>query len=121
MRWRVPGIEYRGLLFPGLMMMADGARVLEFNCRFGDPETQAILPRLKSDLLDLLEATIDGKLADTAPEWDERASVTVVMASGGYPGKYRNRENDQSASMPAATCRTCRSFTPARSARTAES
>ena len=82
------GITFRGLLFPGLMMMSDGARVLEFNCRFGDPETQAILPRLKSDLLDLLEATIDGTLAGAAVEWDPRAAVTVVMASGGYPGKY---------------------------------
>ena len=83
------GITFRGLLFPGLMMMADGARVLEFNCRFGDPETQAILPRLKSDLLDLLEATVDGKLQDAATvEWDTRPAVTVVMASGGYPGKY---------------------------------
>ena len=80
--------HFRGLLFPGLMMTADGARVLEFNCRFGDPETQAILPRLKSDLLPLLEATIDGKLEGTAIEWDERAAVTVVLASGGYPGKY---------------------------------
>jgi phosphoribosylamine--glycine ligase len=82
------GITFRGLLFPGLMMTADGARVLEFNCRFGDPETQAILPRLRSDLVDLLEATIDGKLRDAVVEWDLRPSVTVVMASGGYPGKY---------------------------------
>ena len=82
------GLTFRGLLFPGLMMMADGAHVLEFNCRFGDPETQAILPRLKSDLLDLLEATIDGKLQDASIEWDARPAVTVVMASGGYPGKY---------------------------------
>jgi phosphoribosylamine--glycine ligase len=83
------GIAFRGLLFPGLMMMADGARVLEFNCRFGDPETQAILPRLKSDLVDLLEATIEGKLQDApAVEWDTRPAVTVVLASGGYPGKY---------------------------------
>jgi phosphoribosylamine--glycine ligase len=82
------GIAFRGLLFPGLMMTADGARVLEFNCRFGDPETQAILPRLKSDLLDLIEATIDGTLSSIEPEWDDRAAVTVVMASGGYPGKY---------------------------------
>ncbi len=82
------GIDFRGLLFPGLMMTADGARVLEFNCRFGDPETQAILPRLKSDLVDLLEATIDGNLSSIEPEWDNRAAVTVVMASGGYPGKY---------------------------------
>lgn len=82
------GLDFRGLLFPGLMMTPNGPRVLEFNCRFGDPETQVILPRLKSDLLDLLEATIDGRLEESAPVWDERAAVTVVMASGGYPGKY---------------------------------
>ncbi len=82
------GIDFRGLLFPGLMMTAEGPRVLEFNCRFGDPETQAILPRLKSDLLELLEATIDGRLQDIAIEWDKRPAVTVVMASGGYPEKY---------------------------------
>ncbi|HJX24900.1 MAG TPA: phosphoribosylamine--glycine ligase, partial [Chthoniobacterales bacterium] len=82
------GVEFRGLLFPGLMIGTDGARVLEFNCRFGDPETQAILPRMKSDLLPLLEATIDGKIDNHTITWDERASVTVVLASGGYPGKY---------------------------------
>jgi len=80
-------IAYRGLLYPGLMVTSQGARVLEFNCRFGDPETQAILPRMKSDLLPLLEATIDGKIDKCTIEWDERASVTVVLASGGYPGK----------------------------------
>ena len=85
---RESGVNFRGLLFPGLMMTAEGPRVLEFNCRFGDPETQAILPRLKSDLLPLLEATIDGKLADAKIEWDSRPAVTVVMASGGYPEKY---------------------------------
>jgi phosphoribosylamine--glycine ligase len=82
------GVSFRGLLFPGLMITAEGPRILEFNCRFGDPETQVILPRLKSDLLPLLEATIDGKLDCTTIEWDERAAVTVVLASGGYPGKY---------------------------------
>lgn len=81
-------VTFRGLLFPGLMMTAEGPRVLEFNCRFGDPETQVILPRLKSDLLELLQATIDGKLERTAIQWDERAAVTVVLASGGYPDKY---------------------------------
>ncbi len=85
---RESGITFRGLLFPGLMMTADGPRVLEFNCRFGDPESQAILPRLKSDLLPLLEATIDGTLDRATIEWDERPAVTVVMASGGYPDKY---------------------------------
>ncbi|HSP44534.1 MAG TPA: phosphoribosylamine--glycine ligase, partial [Chthoniobacterales bacterium] len=81
-------ITFRGLLFPGLMVTSNGTRVLEFNCRFGDPETQAILPRLKSDLLPLLEATIDGRLDRAVVEWDERPAVTVVMASGGYPDKY---------------------------------
>ena len=81
-------VAFRGLLFPGLMMTAEGPRVLEFNCRFGDPETQVILPRLKSDLLELIQATIDGRLENTAIEWDERAAVTVVLASGGYPDKY---------------------------------
>lgn len=82
------GVVFRGLLFPGLMITADGPRVLEFNCRFGDPETQVILPRLKSDLVELFEATIDGTLDRVAIEWDERAAVTVVLASGGYPEKY---------------------------------
>ena len=82
------GIRFRGLLYPGLMITGEGAHVLEFNCRFGDPETQAILPRMKSDLLPLLQATIDGKIDNYTIEWDSRASVTVVLASGGYPGKY---------------------------------
>ena len=85
---RENGVIFRGLLFPGLMITAEGPRVLEFNCRFGDPETQAILPRLKSDLVPLLEATIDGQLDRATIEWDKRPAVTVVMASGGYPGKY---------------------------------
>ena len=82
------GVTFRGLLYPGLMITGDGPRVLEFNCRFGDPETQALLPRMRSDLLPLLEATIDGKIEQCAIEWDTRAAVTVVLASGGYPGKY---------------------------------
>ena len=82
------GITFRGLLYPGLMITDDGARVLEFNCRFGDPETQAILPRMKSDLLPLLEATIDEKIGNYSIEWDPRPAVTVVFASEGYPNKY---------------------------------
>jgi phosphoribosylamine--glycine ligase len=82
------GVPFRGLLYPGLMITSEGPRVLEFNCRFGDPETQALLPRMKSDLLPLLEATIDGTLDQCAVEWDTRAAVTVVLASAGYPGKY---------------------------------
>ena len=84
------GIAFSGLLFPGLMMTAEGPRVLEFNCRFGDPETQAILPRLKSDLLELIEATIDSTLEEVAVEWDERPAVAVVLASGGYPASYEH-------------------------------
>src|SRR5215831_11635879 len=82
------GVTFRGLLYPGLIITSDGPRVLEFNCRFGDPETQALLPRMKSDLLPLLEATIDGNIDKCAIEWDARAAVTVVLASAGYPGKY---------------------------------
>jgi phosphoribosylamine---glycine ligase len=82
------GTIFRGLLFPGLMITEDGLRVLEFNCRFGDPETQAILPRMKSDLLPLLIATIEGRLENVAIEFDPRIAVTVILASGGYPGKY---------------------------------
>src|SRR5437762_12601036 len=82
------GIMFRGLLYPGLMITNDSPRVLEFNCRFGDPETQALLPRMKSDLLPLLEATIDGKIDTCTVEWDTRPAVTVVLTSAGYPGKY---------------------------------
>jgi phosphoribosylamine--glycine ligase len=82
------GITFCGLLYPGLMITADGARVLEFNCRFGDPETQVILPRMKSDLLPLLEATIDERIGNCSIEWDQRPAVSVVLASGGYPNKY---------------------------------
>ena len=82
-------IDFRGMLFPGLMLTADGPKVLEFNARFGDPETQVLLPRLRSDLLDLLEATIDGRLDSVQADWDPRAACCVVMASGGYPGEYQ--------------------------------
>jgi phosphoribosylamine--glycine ligase len=82
------GIDYRGMLFPGLMLTAGGLRVLEFNCRFGDPETQVLLTRLDGDLLDLLEATIDQRLTQTSVRWKSEAAVCVIMASGGYPGAY---------------------------------
>ncbi|MEY3479434.1 MAG: hypothetical protein RIQ71_209 [Verrucomicrobiota bacterium] len=85
---KADGIDFRGMLFPGLMLTADGPKVLEFNARFGDPETQVLLPRLKSDLVDLLEATIDGRLDSVRAAWDARAACCVVMASGGYPGGY---------------------------------
>jgi phosphoribosylamine---glycine ligase len=80
------GTPFHGVLYAGLMLTAGGPKVLEFNVRFGDPETQAVLPRLRSDLLDLLQrATRPGGLAGTALEWDARAAVTVVLASRGYP------------------------------------
>ena len=82
------GLAFNGLLFPGVMVTAEGPKLLEFNCRFGDPETQVLLARLKSDLVDLLEATVEGRLDAVQPEWDSRAAVCVVMASGGYPGDY---------------------------------
>jgi phosphoribosylamine---glycine ligase len=79
---------YKGLLYAGLMLTPGGPKVLEFNCRFGDPEAQPILMRLKTDLLDVIEATIDGRLDRITLEWDPRPAVCVVMASGGYPGDY---------------------------------
>jgi phosphoribosylamine--glycine ligase len=82
------GIAFRGMLFPGLMLTAEGPKVLEFNCRWGDPETQVLVRRLSSDLMPLLEATADGTLSEVRPEWDARAAVCVILASGGYPGSY---------------------------------
>ncbi|HEX4086092.1 MAG TPA: phosphoribosylamine--glycine ligase [Chthoniobacteraceae bacterium] len=82
------GLTFKGLLYPGLMITREGPKVLEFNCRFGDPETQPYMLRLKSDLVDVLEAVIDGRLADFPVEWSNDVSVCVVMASGGYPGDY---------------------------------
>jgi phosphoribosylamine--glycine ligase len=83
------GMPYKGVLYAGLMIAAEGPKVLEFNARFGDPETQAILPRLKTDLVDILLAVVDNKLSRIAVRWTEDACVGVVMASGGYPGKYK--------------------------------
>ena len=79
---------FRGVLYAGLMLTNQGPKVLEFNVRFGDPECQAILMRLKSDLLDALEAVVDEKLDRVELAWDPRPAVTVVMASEGYPGHY---------------------------------
>ena len=82
------GSPYRGMLYMGMMLTADGPKVVEFNCRLGDPETQVILPRLKSDLAEILIATARGELQDAQIEWDDRACVGVVAASGGYPAAY---------------------------------
>jgi len=83
------GIPYTGFLYAGLMIDSDGVpKVLEFNCRFGDPETQPIMMRLKSDIVELCDAAIDGKLDNVQAQWDTRVSLGVVMAAGGYPGDY---------------------------------
>jgi phosphoribosylamine--glycine ligase len=82
------GITYQGVLYAGLMITKDGPKVIEYNCRFGDPETQVILPRLKSDLVDICLATAQGRLADVKILWDDRPTAGVVMAAPGYPGQY---------------------------------
>ncbi len=83
------GIEYKGVLYAGLMLTQHGPRVLEFNCRFGDPETQPLMMRLQSDLLEVMLAVSDGKLDQLELKWDPRPALCVVAASAGYPGKYR--------------------------------
>jgi phosphoribosylamine---glycine ligase len=85
---KAEGTEFKGVLYCGLMMTARGPMVLEFNCRFGDPETQPILMRLESDLLDAMQAAIEGRVSDGDFKWSPDAAVCVVMASGGYPGTY---------------------------------
>ncbi len=85
---RSDNLAFRGMLFPGVMLTAEGPKVLEFNCRFGDPETQVLLRRLDSDLLELLEACSDGRVAEMRPIWNADSAVCVVLASGGYPGIY---------------------------------
>jgi phosphoribosylamine--glycine ligase len=82
------GIDFRGLLYPGVMLTKSGPKVIEFNARFGDPETQVYLPRLENDLVELLEASVDGKLNRVELRWSPMSAVCVVMASGGYPGSY---------------------------------
>lgn len=82
------GRPFKGVLYFGLMMTADGVKVIEYNCRFGDPETQVVLPRLKTDLVEIMEAVIDERLDQISIEWEDNAAVCVVMASGGYPVKY---------------------------------
>jgi len=98
------GIDYRGILYPGLMLTKDGPKVLEFNARFGDPETQVYLTRLETDLVELLDASVSGTLGKIELKWSATASVCVVMASGGYPGSYAKgkviRGLDDAARLP---------------------
>lgn len=82
------GTPYSGVLYAGLMLTPAGPKVLEFNCRFGDPEAQVVLPRLQTDLIDVIEAVIDGRLDQITLDWDRRPAVCVVLSSEGYPGSY---------------------------------
>jgi phosphoribosylamine--glycine ligase len=82
------GIDFHGILYPGIMLTQDGPKMLEFNARFGDPETQVYLTRLENDLAELLVASIEGTLGNIELKWSPMPSVCVVMASGGYPGSY---------------------------------
>ncbi|EGD51500.1 phosphoribosylamine/glycine ligase [Thermoanaerobacter ethanolicus JW 200] len=83
------GIVYKGVLYAGLMLTKEGPKVLEFNARFGDPETQVVLPLLKTDLIDIMEATIEGKLDKIQIEWEDKKAVCAVAVSNGYPGEYQ--------------------------------
>ncbi|MCC6261191.1 MAG: phosphoribosylamine--glycine ligase [Anaerolineales bacterium] len=97
---RNEGRKFIGVLYAGLMLTKDGLRVLEFNCRFGDPETQVVLPLLETDLLDIVEACIDGKLKDVHIKWKEGAAVCVVLASKGYPEKAESGKVVTFAELP---------------------
>ena len=88
------GTPFRGILYAGLMLTADGAKLIEFNVRFGDPECQALLPRLMSDLLPALQAAYDGELKNFDLRWNDVASIAVVMAARGYPGGAGARQRD---------------------------
>ena len=100
------GIPFTGFLYAGLMIGADGSpQVLEFNCRLGDPETQPILMRLKTDLVDLIELALAGRLDQAEPEWDRRVAVGVVMAAGGYPESPRAGDAITGLPAPQADCR----------------
>jgi phosphoribosylamine--glycine ligase len=85
---RKEGNPYSGILYCGLMITKEGPKVVEYNCRFGDPECQVILPRMQSDLLEIIVATTDGKLGETGIEFDNEVRCCVVLASGGYPESY---------------------------------
>ncbi len=96
------GIDYRGILYPGIMLTGKGPKVLEFNARFGDPETQVYLSRLRNDLVDLLEASVSGRLGETQLDWFPTVSVCIIMASGGYPGDYAKGKPIQGLAAAAA-------------------
>ncbi len=101
------GRPYRGVIYAGLMLTVDGPKVLEFNARFGDPETQVLMPMLRSDLVEIIEAVIDGRLHDEQVQWHDGAAACVILASGGYPGSYTKgqaiRGLEQASSLDGVT------------------
>ena len=101
------GRPFKGCLYFGLMLTPDGPKVIEYNCRFGDPETQVVLPLLKTDLFTVFEAVAEERLGDIQVEWDEGAAACVIMASGGYPGGYPKglpiSGLDENGGIPGAT------------------
>ena len=105
---------FKGVLYFGLMKTADGVKVIEYNCRFGDPETQVVLPRLKSDLCEIFNAVIDQRLDEIDIEWNDDACVCVVMASGGYPKNYEKGykiDGTKTSGEFGSTCIPCRNKT----------
>ncbi|HYA36829.1 MAG TPA: phosphoribosylamine--glycine ligase [Candidatus Methylomirabilis sp.] len=106
---KAEGHRYTGFLYAGVMIAPDGTpRVLEFNCRLGDPETQPVMMRLRSDFIELIEVAIDGKLNRVQAQWDSRAALGVVMAAGGYPGSYD--KGDVISGLPEKTATDCKVF-----------
>ncbi|HWU62389.1 MAG TPA: phosphoribosylglycinamide synthetase C domain-containing protein, partial [Ensifer sp.] len=95
------GTPFKGVLYAGLMIGKNGPRLVEYNCRFGDPECQVLMMRLKSDLLELLLATAEGRLDQVTAEWRDETALTIVMASKGYPGSFE--KNTPIAPLPAPT------------------
>ncbi|KKQ18838.1 MAG: Phosphoribosylamine-glycine ligase [Berkelbacteria bacterium GW2011_GWB1_38_5] len=88
----IEGCPFTGVLYTGIMLTDDGPKVLEYNCRFGDPETQVALPLLETDLIDIIQASLDGSLTNMKIKWQDKSSVCVILASGGYPGKYEKEK-----------------------------
>jgi phosphoribosylamine--glycine ligase len=101
------GVPYRGVLYGGFVLTAEGPKVLEFNARFGDPEAQVLLPRLRTDLIDVMLAVVEGRLAEIELKWSDDVAVSVVLASGGYPGEYETGKPitglDDAAAVPGVT------------------
>jgi phosphoribosylamine--glycine ligase len=97
---RLEGAPFVGVLYAGLMLTSDGIRVIEFNCRFGDPETQVVIPLLETDLVEIVTACVDGKLSETEIRWKSGSAVCVVLAAKGYPGKVESGQEVVIGALP---------------------